>query len=425
MKESFRRRGIVVLIFTLVLSVFPVSPAYAASFTTAIQSRFVDAILEFGKEPYEFNRYALHDFDGDGIPEILMGVANIQNPLFCNYAVLKYDAPGNRFVMMGSIAESRYLMRDRYSNALIGFYQGTVSGYNFKIYRNYYIANANLSRNTPLAHLGGSNNNTVYDGANISSGYYINDISVSSSRFDEEELNYRGSYDEVIVHDGAGFHYEVATIAVRSWRPVVINKRPILFLSTDNFTKTWQMPIYELIIEKLGPANTRIDDWAANQTIVKENYQRFALYDIDGDGAPELFLAVMRDEKLSYDVYRYWNGDMQFIGSFDAYSKYLAKAPGGVFAFDPVPNRLYEQAAKKVSFVNNMLISDTLLQSYYRNNRYVYLNANLAGVSHSSYVSSLVNYVNSYAEIKTFDVDMVPPSAALIMYVKTKAFTVQ
>ena len=144
----------------LVLAIFAASfasaePIFAApSFTPAVQSRFVQAILEFGQLPYEFDRYALHDFDGDGIPELLLGYSNPGNPLFVHYIVTKYDINADRFVTIGAIAESRYLMRDRYSNALIGFYQGMVNGSAFKIYKNYYIANGNLSRNTPLALLG-------------------------------------------------------------------------------------------------------------------------------------------------------------------------------------------------------------------------------------------------------------------------------
>jgi len=402
----------------------------APTFTAALQSRFVQAILEFNDPPYEFNRYALHDFDGDQIPELLMGYANPANPLFVEYVVMKYVIPGDKFVTIGGVAESRYLMRDRYSNALIGFYQGRSNGGDFKIYKNYYIANGTLSRNTTLAMLGGQNNVAVYDGANVPSGYFKNDIDISKETFDQEELVYRGSYDEVIVHDAYGFGNEVATIAVRSWKPVAINRRPIIFTSGDQFTKTWQLPIYELIKAKLGPANTLGEDWALNTRISKDWYQRYALYDIDGDGAPELLLAVQRGEKMSFDVYKYWNNDMQFIGSFDAYAKYIAKAPGGVFAFNPVPNAFYRQSANKISFVANSVKNDTLLVSDDLDGKTAYRapdsrGINLVNTTYAKYLDSLINYVINFAEIKTFDIEMVPPSAALIMYVKTQAFTLQ
>ena len=408
----------------------PVRLNAAPTFTTQLQNRFVQAILEFAEPPYEFNRYALHDFDGDGVPELLMGWANRINPLFVDYVVMKYDILGDRFVTIGGIAESRYLMRDRYSYALIGYYQGIVNGYDFKIYKNYYIANGNLSRNTPLAMLEGQNNVAVYDGANVPSGYFKNDIEVPRDLFDQEELIYRGSYDEVIVHDKFGFTSEVATIAVRSWKPAVINKRPVVFTSGDVFTKTWQLPMYELIKAKLGPASTNIEEFAINQVILKDWYQRFALYDIDGDGVPELFLGVQRGEKFSFDVYRYWNNDMHFVGSFDGYGKYIAKMPGGVFAYNPVPNEFHRQSANKITFPSNSVKNDTLLMVYDQEGKMLYRapdsrGVNLTSLTYAKYLDSLVNYVVKNPEIKTFDIEMVPPSAALIMYLKTNSFTMQ
>jgi len=430
-RKTRRLAGLLLAFSMLAGSLAASVTVYAApTFTAALQNRFVRAIMEFYEYPYEFNRYALHDFDGDQIPELLMGVANRNNPLFVEYVVMKYDIVGDRFVTVGAIAESRYLMRDRYSNALIGFYQSRADGNDFKIYKNYYISNGTLSRNTTLAMLEGRDNFAVYDGANVPAGYFRNDIEVGKAVFDQEELKYRGSYDEVIVHDLFGFTNEVATIAVRSWKPVTINQRPIIFTSDDVFTRTWQLPMYELIKAKLGPANTYFEEFAVDQRVLKDWYQRYALYDIDGDGVPELFLAVQRGEKLSYDVYRYWNNGMHFIGSFDGYSKYIARAPGSLIAFNPVPNPFHNQTANRISFVNNTIKNDTLLMAYEQDGKTVYRapdarGVNLTGVTYAKYLESLVNYVINHQEIKTFDIEMVPPSAALIMYLKTRAFTLQ
>jgi hypothetical protein len=384
--------------------------------------------------PYEFNLYALHDFDGDGIPELIMGYFNPNNYFFANYIVMKFDPYGDRFVTIGAIAESRYLMKDKYSNAIIGLYQDNHGGRNFKIYRNYYIANGNLSRNTQLAALTGTNDPAVYDHTwpvEIPPGYYHNDIKIDRDTFEQIEVSIRGSYDELIVHDWNGFNFEVATIAVRSWKPVTVSRRPILFTTEDRFTRTWQLPMYELIMAKRGPANTNIDGWSLNPAIRKERYQRYALYDIDGCGVPELLMAVQRGEKLSFDVYKYWNNDMRFIGSFDGYGKYIARARnGGVFAFNPVRNEFYMQSANRITFVNNVFNYETLLLWDFKDGRSFYRapdanNRHLVSITQARYREELIRYAVTLPEIKTFDIDMVPPTGPLIMYIKTRAFTIQ
>jgi hypothetical protein len=409
----------------------PANVMAAPTFTAALRTRFAKAIIEFGKLPYEFNRFAIHDFEGDGIPELLLGVASEANQLYVSYGVFKYDIIGDRFVSIGGIAESRYLMKDRYSNAIIGYYHNNTAGRTFTVYRNYYLVNNTLSRNTPLAQLSGNNNTAVYDGKDFSSGNYINDQLVSVDEYNQEVLNLRSSYDELMVYDYLAGN-EVAYVVTYSWKPSVLVKRPIVFNSNDSFTKVWQGPMLEFLDEtrKMGPANTKVDEWAIDQSIRKEDYQRYALYDIDADNVPELFLAVQRSMKLSFDVYKYWNGDMRFIGSFDAYSKYLAKANTGVFAFNPHESQFAAQSANRISVSNYAVKNDTLLMSYYKNNKYEYFapgkdGVNLVSANYDNYLNSLINYVNAYPEIKTFDIQMTVPRAVLIMYIKTKAFTIQ
>lgn len=429
MKKRWIISFLLVLVIFVEATAVPVRLQAAPTFTSALKERFVQAVIHFSGSEYDYTLYALHDFDSDGIPELLMGMPSATNSLFAAYNVLKYDFGNDRFISVGGILESRYLMKDRYSNAIIGFYQNSSNGANVKIYRNYYIANGNLSRNTQLVY---TSANTMIDGMQYPQGYYRNDSVISKDTFDQEEVNYRGSYDELIVHDWAAFSYEAASITINSWRPANISKRPITFSNSDKFTKVWQEPMYKLINDKLGPANTKVDEWSLDPSVRKENYRRFALHDLDGDSVPEVLLAVKRNEKLSFDVYKYWNGEMRFIGSFDAYSKYLAKVTGStsIFAFNPHGNDFHKQTANRLSIQNNALKNDTLVIMMQKGNKNVYQatdrnGRNLVNVSFSSYVSSLNNYATNYAAIKTFDMEMVPPSAALIMYIKTRGFTLQ
>ena len=232
------------------------------------------------------------------------------------------------------------------------------------------------------------------------------------------------------------------------------------FSSADRFSRVWQMPMYDLIMEKIGPANTLIADedlWRI--TLLPEygqkEYDRFAFHDIDGDGVPELFLGWRYLSHFSWDVYKWWNGDMRYIGTFDSYAKYLAAIPGSndVFTFDPVPNAFYKRTVKRISFADNMLQNETLMAIYDTGDRIRYLEGsryltaldnpragqldrtsphrssleNFAGSSDNqrrvNFINRLSNYASSYNEIKTFDIYIVPPSAPLIMYVKTLGWT--
>ena len=132
---------------------------------------------------------------------------------------------------------------------------------------------------------------------------------------------------------------------------------------------------------------------------------------------------------------------MRYIGSFDSYAKYLAAIPGSrdIFTFDPVPNDFYSRTVKRISFVDNMLQNEVLLAihegdrtRYLEGTRYNVSNGrvhtrrnelvNISG-GYSTLVTRLTEYVIAYDEIRTFDIQVVPPSAVLIMYLKTNAFT--
>jgi hypothetical protein len=443
MKTRFIKNVLLALVFTFITlsgSVAFSSNANASwTFNAQIRDRFIRAIA-YSYVNFNYDFYALHDFDGSGIPEILMGKSRENNPLFVTYDVIRYDVMGDRFVIIGSIAETRYLMKDRYSNALIGYYSDSNNGHEFRIYRNYYISNNSLARNTQLAMLRNTPTNVIYDGVNIAPGFYENDMwfgfpyDVNAELyFQQKEIVMRGSYDELIVHDRNGFKYEVAYIAVNSWKPTEFTNRPITFSSNDMFTRTWQMPMFNLIQSKRGPANTVIDRFLLDTSLTKDVYTRFALHDIDGCGIPELLLGVRRGTNISFDVYKYWNQDMRYIGSFNSYDKYLSRFRGSndIFAFDPVTNPFYHQSAFRISIRNNMLGNDTLLSVYNKDTetysilRKPNAQGNPVSLSYSEYLSELGGFViNDTVEIRTFCLLMVPPSAPLIMYVKTQGYTV-
>lgn len=432
------RAAVSLLVITIVLSLFPAVTQAAPSFTNKIKSRFVEQIMFFAQWENPYGYYALHDFDDDGIPELLMGRNNRdEDQRFIYYAVWKYDVVGDRFVYIGAIEESRYIMKDNYSNALLAIYADPTGATDCKAYFNYYITDSRLERNTVLTRLTtyGLTSTLVYDTMFIYTGYYRYDIPVDRQTFNEEELNFLGSYEELVVHDWRGFNNETVYIAVNSWKPHVVVKKPKSFSSADRFTKLWQMPMYDLIKEKFGPADTLIEDeWYWEMYLWsmygQQDYERYALYDLDGDAVPELFLGLRYGDHFSYDVYKWWNGYMRYIGSFDCYSKYLAVVTGSrdIFTFDPVPNEFYRQSAKRIGISDNTLSNVTLLASYIKDGKTQYLAPNskgdaLVSINYDKYLSALTDYAYNYKEIRTFDIRIVPPSAALIMYLKTKGFT--
>ncbi|MCL2704518.1 MAG: hypothetical protein FWE91_13105 [Defluviitaleaceae bacterium] len=442
------------LVLTLVSAVLPAHVEAAPSFTNSIRNTFINWILDTANWDVPYDYYALHDFDGDGIPEILMGRNNREDdPYFTYYAIWKYDLISKEFVHIGTIEESRYLMKDNYSNAIIAIYADTSRQTDAKAYFNYYITDNRVGRNTMLTRLTspGWQSVLVYDTMFIEAGYYRNDILIDRNAWNEAELNILGSYDELIVHDWRGFNRETVTVAVNSWRPHEIVRRPQTFSSADRFTRTWQMPMYDLIMEKRGPADTLIseeDTWLYElwPYYGQQQYERFALHDLDGDGVPELLLGLRYLDHFSWDVYKWWNNEMRYIGSFDSYSKYLAtvrgdnRASNDIFTFDPVPNAFYRRTVKRISFADNMLQNETLLAisdtgsavRHLEGTRYNISNdranprrselVNISG-GYNTLVSRLVDYTAAYREIKTFDIYIVPPSAALIMYIKTNGFT--
>ena len=454
LKASSTNRIVCLLIaFMFVLAVAPVR-AYGSSptFTNAMRDRFVNQILEFGQKDYPYTFFALHDFDGDGIPELLMGRNNRDHdPLFIYFAVWRFDVIGNRFVHVGNIEESRYIMRDKFSNALITIYMDPTGLTDTRAYFIYHMAQNRIERNTVMTWLTtpGVSQHLVYDTMFIRNGFFRNDIAVTQSTFLEHELAMRGSFEEVMVHDWRGFNRETVHVAVYSWRPQVISARPVLFSSADRFTRVWQMPMYELIMARRGPATTLIPDeyhWNFGlwNYFGQKEYLRFALHDFDGNGVPELLLGWRYRDHFGWDVYRWWNNEMRFIGSFESYAQYLAIAgnnprSGDVFTFDPVPNEFFRRTVRRISFRDNMLQSEILLASYQNRagaisflegSRYTLTTdvpnprrANLVTITNAAFTAQLTNYVTHYREIRTFDIEIVPPSAVLIMYLKTNAFT--
>jgi hypothetical protein len=190
--------------------------------------------------------------------------------------------------------------------------------------------------------------------------------------------------------------------------------------------------MYDMIFAKRGPADTLIkeeDQWLINliDFYPQRDYGRYAFHDLDGDRVPELLLGLRDLTHFSYDAYKWWRGELRYIGSFDCYSKYLAVESGtnNIFTYDGVMNEFYDMSAKRVYIEDNALATTTILarngSKYYRANSSGILSP--SGFNRGQFVGSLVDLVVEYDEIRTFDINFVPPDIALIHYVMTNGFT--
>jgi hypothetical protein len=213
------------------------------------------------------------------------------------------------------------------------------------------------------------------------------------------------------------------------------------------YNRVWQEPMQRMIDLRRASSDTilREEDWWLVLPPGQQDYERFALHDFTGDGVPELLLGRRDMDHFAWDVYRWWDNQLRYVGSFESYAKYLATVRGGerrsrdLFAFDPVPSAFFEGIVKRIRINDNMLQSETLLAEYIQaNGRYGYregnvysivndnrttTRANLTSITYATMETRLINYVNAYTEIKTFDINIVPAQAVLILYVLTNGFT--
>ncbi len=399
------------LLFTMTLiislnTLFFLSVAAApTSFTATLKDEYYKFIQWAHREDWvDYNRFAIHDFDGDNVPEILFGKANPQNNNFVEYDVVKYS--NGDFKKNGSISSSRYLIKDKYSYALLGIY-GQTSGYSgltteLSIF---YIHNATIQKNSVLKSNG-------YN-------YFKSDISITQDEFTNELFNYLGTYDELMVHDS--FNQGVILSAIHSWKPITLAAPYAPKLKSNiALNTTWQVAFNNFINKAIGPANTYVEPYSLTPPSgARRDYTRFALHDLTGNGVPELFLGVNHGTQVSFDVYRYVNGDVKFIGSFDAYSKYLGKfsQSNNVFSYNPIDNMFNYQTVNKIYYADNGMHKETIMQVFKspKTGKDVYEVGNRS-VSVPTFNSSLINYINSTKEIKTFDIELVPASAALVSW---------
>ncbi|MDR1705029.1 MAG: hypothetical protein LBS19_10165 [Clostridiales bacterium] len=408
-------------------------PARAADskiFTDAIKTRFIGAISGiFPGNPYYYEYFALHDMDNDGIPELLLGrEPNDFNSEQVYYAVWKYDVLDDEFVFIGRIDPCVYLMKDRFSNAILGLY--TDASRQTVAYFNYYFTDSTVGRNTVLSASIGDQ--IIYDTMVIMDGYFYNDQAITEDRFLEIYKVTQGTYDELIVHDIRGFADETVHVAVQSWKPYDISKNPRIPTNLGGFTRAWQQPMYDMIETKRGPSDTFVsedDQWITPLITLnpQRDYGRYALHDFDGDFVPELLLGLRDGQHFSYDVYKWWRGELRYNASFDCYAQYLAieSGTGNIFTYDAVANEFYDMSAKKVYLEDNALATATLLA---RNGDLYYQSAGGGSLSSSrfnraQFVGKLSDYVIQYNEIRTFDIGFVPPDIVLIHYIMTNGFT--
>jgi hypothetical protein len=390
------------LVIAIVGAVCPpaVSVRAAEGFNANLRSLYYSYIAGSHTEEYnEYNRFTLHDFDGDGIPEVLLGIALSNAPKFVAYDVYKYE--NGKFGHIGKISTSRYLVKDKFSRAILGMYSTSDdTGVTVEL-NNFYIHNATVQKNSVLY----SSGNTFLKGP----------LLISKQQYEEELYNYLGSYDELIVHDI--FSRSVIMACVYSWQP-----QPLALLNTQklksNITlNTWQSKYFEYLENYPdGPTDTKYEFYEPEYPRAPATYTRYALYDITGNGVPELLIGVNHGTQISFDVYRYVGGEVKFMGSFDSYSKYMSKFPNSrdIFAFDPVSDQFGYQSANRMSYRDNAL-SKTQLMSVYPNSdaSKTVFQVNSAATTEAAYNKALTAYINDTVEIKTYDFEIVPHSAVL------------
>ncbi len=396
------KRKIICLFVTVMLcvNILPVTVYATDNFSDSIKSEFYNFILWAKREDYRgYSTFAIHDLDGDAIPEVLFGLRNESNSKFSTYDVVKYYKKD--FKKIGKIAESRYLMKDKYSASLLALY-GEKSGTTTEI-NNYYIHNSTLQKNSVLK--------LTSQGVATQ-----NNVSITRSEYNTELYNYLGSYDELMVHDS--FNTSVVLSAIYTWKPVVYASPYASKLKSNiTLTKDWQIKYNEFIEAMKGPVDTFYQPYEDEVPRGAAKYSRFAIHDLNGDGLPELLAGVTRGDLFSFDVYKYINREVTFIGSIDSYSRYLGKMSGSndIFCYNPIPNMFANQSVYRISFKNNAFDKSTLMSIYpsASNPSTIIYEVGNARSSLSGFNNKLISYIKSNTEIKTYDVDLVPQDAVV------------
>ncbi len=401
---QFSRKALSMFLAVLMLVVFnPVSATASNNFSASIKQEFYQFIsTRYQGDWGSYNAFTLHDLDGDAIPEVLFGCQNEQNTNFAYYDIFKYS--NKEFKKIGIISESRYLMKDKYSHAILGIY-ANISEYAPRaniIISNYYIHNSTLQTNTVLMH--------TEDGFTLK-----NNMQIDLEQYEKELYNYLGTYDELMVHDL--FTESVIYTAIFSWRPTMFpTPYPNNLKTQTALTKDWQLKYFEFLNYMRGPRNTYYDAYS-DDFIYRKEYDRFALHDLDGSGIPELLVATTYGGHYSFDVYKYINKEVTFIGSFDGYSKYIGKMPDSkdIFSYDPVSNLFNFQMSRNISYKNFALDITDLLSVYINpdNRNATVYSINGKASTYTKYNEALLSYVNSCTEIKSYDAWIVPYDAVL------------
>ncbi len=399
----YLRPKVLFLLCIMTLSFMNVLPTFADTlFSVRMKQEFFQFIVSIKNTDFmNYNAYAIHDFDGDGIPEVLLGNKNEENENLIAYDVFKY-AHGD-FKKIGYLSESRYLIKDKYSNALL-----SVNGYQqFNIsaevqVANYYVHNNTLQKNIVLS--------------SLANGYCIkNDIEIPYQRFEEELHNFVATYDELMIHDS--FNFSVIYAAIYSWRPSnFFAPKPDNFNTYGSLTEGWQEKYKKFLFYMCGPMDTYKDNYLM-QNKIRKDYKRFSLYDFDGDEIPELLAATSSGTHYSFDVFKYINSDITFLGSFDGYSKYIAKLPQStvLFSYDPIGNLFNYQSARFVASTSLALDLTEIMAIYpnpYNPKDTIYSLYD-SPTTYAQYNNSLLYHYNACTEIQSYDTQMVPYAAIL------------
>ncbi len=416
MKKLLKKAAM--LAMSVVLTVLPATSAFATvytgnTFTDKIKQEFVNFILNRNTGNWgSYDCFALHDMDGNGIPEVLFGKRNEANyddygrPIYGYFAYFDVFMYGNSdFKKVGIISESRYLMKDKYSNALIAVYSQIDNQRTNVSLLSYYMNNHTVNANTALMRT--EKNET-----------YKNNVPITIDQYQLELYNYLGSYDELMIHDL--FTPSVVYVGVYSYRqPIFTPQYGRKLLTSATLRTDWQYKFYEFLESMRGPMNTYYehDEFLP---LTRVNYDRFALHDFEDDGVPELLVSTRDGEHFGFDVYKYINREVTYIGSFDGYSKYISKLPDSrdVMAYDPVVSIFDFQSVKVVSYnaldnIGLRLTDIMTVKADQKNPAKTVYTVNNSVTTYEKYLNALLKRVNESQEIKTYDANIVPFDAIL------------